>query len=304
MPYDFGWLDELVDIHFPRHGNGGGNQDISEPWFWFVKLQTPTYFSFLGQTWGPGWGARMILPVIKILAVDTQPMVPTTPVGYEALEDAADRYVDRWDGRAPGGPLDIHAYGRMNFKDTFFWKTLGKKYPAWASNLDTLPSAQPNNVNGAIGPYIEKAVTQFWNQWNTDSLMYNAGANGVGPTDGFISTPFTNNSFALPYPHPIAKEGGAFSKLQKQLTDEKAWFGPIPESAWTNFNTFTTQSYAFTYGFGQLDDSEWDMSRWPPRRSSLLIDKGGSGRPPSGVSGNYNGKDPFATMLRSQLTLV
>lgn len=303
MPYEFGWFDELVDIHFPRRG-GKKDPNFSNPWFWFVKLQLPTYFSFLGQTWGPGWGARPILPVIKILAVDTQPMIPTTPVGYTSLEEAADRYVERWDGRAEGGPLDIHAYGRFNFKDTFFWKVLGQKYPGWASNLDTRPSSPKGNANGPIGPYIDKSVLLFNTLWNTDANMYNAGANGVGPTEGFISTPFTNSAFALPYPHPIAKEGGGFSALQKQLNQEKAWFGAIPKSAWTNFNTIQTQSYAFTYGIGQLDANEWDMSHWPPRRSSLLQDKGGSGKPPSGISGNFGGKDPFATMLRDQLVLV
>lgn len=298
MSYDFGGIfDFLDDIHFPKAGGAKFPPWQSQPYYYFLQEQNPTYFSYLGGVWGDGWGARHNLPVIKILAADTQKIVPTEVVGHPSLEAAADAYVANWDA---GHPLAVESFGRMNPQNKFFWKVLGRKFPGWASNLSGLASSRPNDPNPPIGPYIKKAMDDYFSRWNNDSNAYNQVANTVEV--GW--QPLTQHSFAVPFPHPTSAEHGTFAGLAKQLADQTAWFGPLPESAWTRFLIIFTQSYCFSYGFGQLDPSEWDLSAWPPRRTSIRQDQGGSKNRPSTLTGNYSGKDPFIDFIDHQFRLV
>lgn len=299
--YDFGGIfDYLEDIHFPHSGGVKFLPWQSQPYYYFLPLQEPTYFSYLSGVWGSGWAARHNLPVIKILAIDTQPIVPTEVVGHPSLEAAADAYVARWD---QGNPLSVESFGRMNPSDRFFWRVLGRKFPSWASNLSGLATSRPNDPNPPIGPYIRKAMEDYFARWNNDSVAYTANASAV-PPDGRPWKPLQQHSFAVPFPHPVVREGGNFRSLAKQIGDETAWFGPIPTSAWLDILLIFTQSYAFTYGFGQLDPAEWDLSAWPPRRTSIRQDQGGSGNKPSAISGRYGGKDPFINFIDHQFELV
>lgn len=301
--YDFGGIyDYLDDIHFPKSGGAKFPPNTSQPWYYYLLRQTPTYFSYLGGVWGPGWAARANLPIIKILEADTRHPVPTEPVGATSLEDAADTYVRRWD-QNPLNPLDVSFFGRMNYADPFFWKVSGKTFPKWASSLGGLARSRPNDPNPPIGPYIEKATTSYFERWNSDSSAYNAVANGI-PPDGGGWNPKASHSFAVPYPNPTAWQGGTFSGLQKLIATGKGWFGPIPTSSWTRFAILFTQSYAFTYGFGHLDPAEWDLSTWPPRRTSIQQKDGGSKNRPSIITGNYNGVDPFITFIDHQFPLL
>lgn len=302
MVYDFGGIyDYLEDIHFPKAGAGQFPPWVSQPWYWWMERQTPTYFSYLAPPeWGDGWAARELLPIIRILPIDTQKEVPTEPVGATGLDDAADTYVKRWDAK---NPLAVEFFGRINFSDKFFWTVLGRKFPKWASSLDGLATNRPNDPNPPIGPYIEKAVTDYFGRWNSDSAAYRQVANSI-PGDGAGWLPLQQHSFNVPFPHPTPREGGSFAGLTKQLDAKKGWFGPIPASAWTNFNILNTQSYAFHYGFGQLDAFEWDLSAWPPRRTSVAQRDGGSKNPPSAISGKWGGGDPFIDFIDHQFLLV
>lgn len=293
-PFDF-----LERIHFPKRGSRFPPW-VSQPYYYFLELQLPTYFSYLGGVWGSGWAARANLPVIKILAADTQPIVPTTVVGHPSLEAAADTYVRRWD---EGHPLAVESFGRINPKDKFFWKVLGMQFPKWAAKLDGLAQHNANSPFPAIGPYMKKAVTKYFTQWDADSNAYTAHSTTV-PADGGNFLPVTQHSFKVPFPHPTLKEGGNFRQLNQQIAREEAWFGPIPASAWTNINLINTQSYAFTYGFGQLDPDEWDLSAWPPRRTSIPQREGGSPNPPSAISEKWSGVSPFANFIDHQFDLL
>lgn len=302
--YEYGGIyDYLADIHFPGALRGKIPQNQSAPWYYFMQVQNPSYFSFLGGTWGNGWGYRHILPVIKILAADTQPMTPTSNVGSDSLEAAVDSYVKRWDSAGPANAQDPAFFGRMNFGNRFFWKVLGEQYPDWASNFKGLITQRKNDNHRPIGPYIEDAVTKYFDIWNSSTLAYNAQSASIPPS-GDPWDPLTNHGYAIPYPHPTVKEGGTFSSLSKSLQNGTAFLGPIPASAWSRFLIIFTQAYGFTYGIGQLDPNEWDQSAWPPRRTSIPQREGGSGKAPSGISGKWGGVDPFQDFPSTQFTLV
>src|SRR6185369_3085172 len=118
--------------------------------------------------------------------------------------------------------------------DPFFWRVLGRKFPKWASNLSGLAKSRPTDPNPPIGPYIQKAVEDYFTRWNSDSAAYNAVANGI-PPDGGGWNPKASHSFNVPYPNPTAWQGGTFSGLLRQLQQRTHWFGPIPASSWTRF---------------------------------------------------------------------
>lgn len=300
--YRYGGIyDFLQDVHFPKKKKP---VNVSEPWYWYLERQNPTYFSFLGNTWGPGWGARHILPVIKILAVDTQPETPTEFVGATSLEDAADTYIQRWDSAGPSGRLDDLFFGRISFGDPFFWKVLGKKFPKWITGFkDGLMKSRVGDPNPPAETYIKNATTLFYQKWNEASRAYSDHSLSV-PPDGGGFLPITSHGFAIPFPHPTVKEGGNVSGLLKQLDEQRAWFGPIPQTAWVNINLINTQSYAFTFGFGQLDAKRWDLSTWPPRRTTTLQIHGGTKNPPSAISGRWGGNDPFISFTDHQFPLL
>lgn len=298
--YNYGGIyDYLERIHFPH---GAANPDnISKPYYFYMEAQTPTYFSFILWHGEPeGWAARHNFPVIKILFIDTQPIVPTTAVGSASLEAAADRYVQTFDA---GDPRDRLFYGRMNPQSKFFWKVLGMKYPKWITGLSGLAKSRPGDPNPPAGTYLRKAMTKYLTQWNADSSAYNAYSNAIPPRPD-IWNPLATHSFAIPFPHPTAWEGGNFSILGRQIAREEAWFGPIPASAWLRILIIFTQSYAFTYGIGQLDDHSWDLSRFPPRRTNIPQREGGSPRQPSAITGNYNGRDFRQDFFETQFGLI
>src|SRR3954470_15090339 len=101
--YNLGGVhDYLQDIHFP-HG-AKFSPDVAKPWYYWLLPAQPLEFSYLAGVWGDGWAARDIFGVIKILAVDTQPMVKIPRVGNASLEGAADRVVTQWDKNDPLDP--------------------------------------------------------------------------------------------------------------------------------------------------------------------------------------------------------
>lgn len=290
--YDYGGIfDFLEDIHFP---NGAGRRKnlISKPWFFWLPVQQPMAFSFLANTWGPGWVYRANRSVIKILAVDSQPIVPLSAVGNDTLEGAMDRVVTQYDR---GDPLDPEFAGRFNFSNRFFWKVINRQFPKWATNVATLPTQKPGDIqHRPIADYIDDAVKDFMGRWNGSSLAYNSNSASIpadlggalqGGEDSAAFDVLHSHSFAIPFPD----RNLTFRQLGRVIAQEKAWFGPIPDTAWFPEFLILTQAYSYVYSAGQLDDTEWDMSRWPPRRTSIPQREGGSPRAPSAISGNYNG---------------
>lgn len=299
--YDFGGIyDYLEDIHFPKAGAGKFPPWVSQPWYYYLLDQQPNMFSFCipkGRGFNvQGWNYAPFRSIDILLEADTQVPVRLPRAGAASLEAAADRYWQTWD---QNDRRDPEFFGRINFTNKFFWKTIDHKFPKWATNLDGLAQSRPTDPNPPIGPYIERAVTDYFTRWNNDSLSYNAVSASIPPT-GAGWNPLRQDSFAVPFP----PQGLTFRTLAPLLGNGTYWFGPLPPSAWTRFLIFFTQAYCFTYGFGHLDPNEWDLNIWPPRRTSLLIKDGGSGAPPSAKSGRWGGKDPFQDFADHQPELV
>lgn len=308
MPYQYGGIfDYLQDIHFPHHGQTK-IPNIAKPWFWYHNFQQPLYFSTItplaidppSPDGRAGMVTRAYLPVIKLLAIDTQPIVKVNPTGWHSLEEAADAYVAGWDAARSDKPKGVSDFspewfGRWDFNNKFMWKVLGQPFPKWATGLQTgLYTSNPKSSYPPIGPYVDKAIHTYMNKWNNDALAYNAVANAVGENDFF--TPWRGPlSFAVPYPPPGAGAIGIGVLLRKTGPDGLPiyWFGAVPPSAYIRILQITTQAYSFTFNVGQLDDNEWDLSQWPPRRTSIPQRAGGSGQPPSALSHNYHCFSPF-----------
>ena len=245
-PYLFGAPDVLVGINFPQ-----GKQTGSKPWYWYVKKQLPFYFQYIGtQAGGHGWQCTPNLPVIKILPIDTQPIVPTHEVGFTSVEDAIDNGF-------PDG-----TWGRFQFTDDFFWKVLGIKRPEFSSRKG-IPTQTTRTKKTPISTTIKNSVKTWEADWNNGAGQFNAATRAVNG-DGTYNGGFTNG-FAVAWP-----KGFTLPELQAHAGD--FYFGAIPPTA--VFDTgqayFWKQAQAFAFGIGQLDDKVWDMSIFPPRRTTFV----------------------------------
>lgn len=273
---EFGMPESLLRIHFPAR-DPNKNPSTSNPWYWYYELQQPYAFSFLAPpTWGPGWVRIPFFGVIKILAIDTQKLVPIPKVGQTSLENAVKR-----------GIPDV-AWGRIDFREQSFWDLVlagdagqNAGMPKTKPKFDTINGqikARDNKTN--INKQIEAGANQFATDWNGNAAGYNTQAAGVDPTAGFHPTGFKNLfRLALPTGPPTT-----FSQFANQLGDGKHFQGPIPTTAFFNFNTFTTDAYAFSLKVGQLDPNKWNMSEFPPLDSTKI----GNGLA-SAKSKNYSG---------------
>lgn len=270
--YDFGFPDELVDIHFPT----GDVSLVAQPWFWYITPQIPRYFQYLGsQVGGHGWQNGEFLPIIKILPIDTRPLVPTSQVGFGSIEEAIRRTNN-------GEPISQDAWGRFRFDSKgqgpgadFFFKCIGQKKPRYRSEDGLLVSqADAININ------IREAVQGWRDDWNAQTDVWNAAFQNV-QGDGSYSVIPPNSNFALPTPRPNIP----IPELQK--TVGKYYFGTMPATA--TFSTgnalFFKSAYCFKMEVAQLDPTIWDMSVFPPKDASAVL----SGRIASSVSQKFGG---------------
>lgn len=274
----FGAPESLLRIHFPNR-DPNQNPSTSNPWYWWITQVRPSYFSFLFTRW-----VRLpAFPIIKILQIDSQQLVPTPPVGFTNIQSAI-----------AGWNPDI--FGRFDERDQKFWDLItnednGKndKMPRAKPPFDVIKGqirARQQGVN--INNVIRAAVTRFRDNFNALANGYNAIAAGVGP-DGF-HYPGQNSPFNFPLPDGPPT---TISHFQLQLNSfvqgppylqSAAYIGPISGTAFFNINTFTTQAQAFAISIGQLDPKKWNMSVFPPL-DSTRIGNGAS----SFISGDYGG---------------
>lgn len=276
--YDFGFPDVLVRINFPN----GTNDNISEPWFWYLTVQTPRYFQYLSpNVGGHGWQCEEFLPIIKILGIDTRPLTPTLPVGFTSIEDAVVKT------NANPGKVSTDAWGRFKFdpnkKQTFFWDLVGTKKPEFSKSKGLLTQKQGQRGQ-AININIRETVQKWASAWNANALLYNSAFQGVSNQGYSVVLP--NSAYDIPAPNP----NETLPALQKALGENKQYFGSIPPT--TIFQTgqpaFWKQAWCFTLNVGQLDGNKWDMSVWPPQDTT----DPGYLRPPSAISRNFGGYDP------------
>lgn len=280
--YEFGFPDELVDIHFPKKKL---DDKVSAPWFWYITPQTPRYFQYLGNAWGHGWQCEEFLPIIKILPIDTRPLTPTTQVGFTSVDDVARAVYE-------GKPISSDAFGRFRFTDSggffggpgpdFFFKIIGKKKPRYRTSQGLIISKTDN-----VRTLFRDAVNTWNDDWNTLAALFNQAFQSVDGLGGYTVIP-PNSPFALPTPGPDLP----LSRLSSDFG--KYYFGPMPATA--IFNTggaaFWKSAYCFNMGVGQLDATKWDMSVFPPQYTAdpLLADRLGKRRRlPSSVTGKFGG---------------
>lgn len=279
--YHFGAPESLLRIHFPDDNN---ENTYAYPWYWYYPLQQPQLFSFLGGVWGPGWVRQPTVPVIKILAADTQPIVPIPQVGFGSVEAAA----------AAGNPA---SFGRINFNPPQFWMLATEQAiqsngrvtdrPKFGNKKGLLVNQNRGIATTSFQQQIENAVERWRDRWNSLASAYNSLAASVSPVNGF-QYPGQANAYPIHLPDGPPTSISAFSAqlalFANQANPEGRYMGPVPGTAFFNINTITTQGYAFTIAVGQLDDNDWDMSVFPPRRAS-----GSLTIRPSAISGDYNG---------------
>lgn len=281
--YEFGAPEIPIRIHFPDDGR---NSRIAEPWYWFYPTQQPQAFSFLAGVWGPGWVRQPTFPVIKILAIDTQPIVPIPEVGWPDLEAAA---------RAG----NTASFGRIDFRPPHLWmlgtnqsltgEGVVQDKPKYTYRKGLLIQTQPNSQtsSSSLNGDVEQFVTRWQDRWNSLANTYNAIASTVNPASGF-QYPTQGNVYQILLPSgpptTLTQFSTQLALFASQARRDGRYMGPVPGSAFFNINTFTTQAYAFTIRVGQLNAADWDMSVFPPReaRNSLTIK-------PSSVTGDFSG---------------
>jgi hypothetical protein len=233
-----------------------------------------------------------IFPVIKILQIDTQPEIPMPPYGFDSLEDAV-----------KNGDPDAE-WGRFNFTNDLFWELIKsndvqnqggpKKKPAF-NMVKGLVKARDSQTN--INKSIGDAAHLFETDWSGDAADYNhnAATNLLNPSDPAAAAGFhyshIHGRFAVEQPDGptatfagFAQQIGAFH-LPLPLSNNARFLSALPVSACFNFNTITTDAYAYTIKVGQLDDKKWNMSVFPPI-DATLIGNGSS----SSVTGDYSGQ--------------
>lgn len=262
MPYNFGFPDVLVNIHFP-HGNGGFSERESLPWYWYLSpVERPYYFQYIFDR--RGWIRTQNFPIIKILPIDTQVLTPTPPFGHNSLEAAID---DTGNAFGPDS-----GWGRFEFTDDFFWKVMGQKKPEFTVVQGRPTQIVPKGVKDKRPP-IAKVITQVvqkWkNNWNFGATAFNSNAAAAANGKGFDvdpSYPFPPTKFALPLP-----TSNNIAELLSQALSGSFYLGPIPGGFWFEGGlvTIVKQAYSFHMNVGQLSFDKWNMSHFPPTRTGF-----------------------------------
>lgn len=281
--------ESLLRIHFPNSEGPNGNPSTSNPFYWFYPRQQPFAFSFLGGVWGPGWVRTPNFPIIKILAIDTQPIFPIPPVGFNSLEDAIRR-----------GIPEV-AWGRLDTRSDLFWALMVRNDDMNTNQNQPKTKPKFNVVKGQIrardsktniNKIIKSAADGYAANWNREASDYNRLASAVLPSGGFViqTNPPVPDRYSIPQPDGPPTTIGRFQQQLSEFTEgppflqSAAYLGPIPGSAFFNINTFTTQAYAFNLRIAQLDPRRWNMSVFPPLDATIV----GNGSP-SHISGDYSG---------------
>jgi hypothetical protein len=290
--YDFGGpLDYLVDIHFPTQDRRKTPPDIVGPWFWYLTRQTPSFFVYLGGGWGQGWEFRQLLPIIKILPIDTQVEVPTSEVGFGSIEEAIDR-------TNAGQPISQDAWGRFYFNgpqaDKFWWKVGGKAKPPEYKMTKGCPTQLRDPKTGLpigepLADVFQTAVHHWRDCWNNGATTHDSAAAGVSGDGTYTCVLPFNGGFGVPGPRPDEP----IPELSKRLGVDQ-YFGAIPSTEIFSSGQahIFKQAWAFTMQVAQLDAAEWDFTHFPPKRTSLLQFDGGSGRPPFSISHDASANNP------------
>lgn len=267
--------ESLLRIHFPSKAT---DPKTAKPWYWYYNRQQPMNFAYLAPPhWGPGWVRAAIYPVIKILAIDTQPIVPFPAYGFTSLENAI----------AQGDPDG--EWGRLDFRSDLLWQLIlgnGEQNP-------TMPTKKPlfNQVKGLIkardsktniNAMIQQAAKQFEADYSGDAADYNSTA-----TTSLIATAEPDQPAGFHYNHVhgrfaveqpdgppttfalLPQQLGAFH-LPLPLSSQARYLSSLPVSACFNFNTINTSAYAYTLKVAQLDDKKWNMSVFPPVDSTII----------------------------------
>jgi hypothetical protein len=280
--YRFGFPEKPLRINFPEED--GASSTTSQPWYWFIPDQQPYYFSYLAGVWGPGWVRLPTFPVVKILAADTQQLVPVPPLGWASVEDAA----------LAG---NTNSFGRINFNPPHFWMLAtadalpDSGRPTDRPNFGDQKGLMVNQSRGvsttAFSQQIRDFVFTWRDRWNALAADYNAQAAAVSAVGGFQYVHQTERYPILLPSGPPTFQSRFQSETQafvQQASVAGRYLGAVPGSAFFNLNTMTTQAYAFSIAVGQLDANDWDMSVFPPRQTSgsLLLK-------PSRITGDYRG---------------
>jgi hypothetical protein len=294
--YDFAWTEWPIAIHFPKK-NRRVTPGIVQPWFWYLKQQTPQYFVFLAPQggWGVGWERRQLLPIIKILPIDTQPERPTSQVGFGSLEEAIDR-------TNAGEPISQDAWGRFYWAgpqaDKWWWKVVDGRDPQDAAGTDgglpeytikkgcpTQPFRNGLPVGKDITQTFKEAVEKWRTNWNNGAGRFNAAAAGVSPGGRYTCILPDNGGFEVPGPNP----GESFPDLIKKLGKEQyAGAVPLTEVLFPGDALIIKQAFAFEYEVAQLDPTEWDFTAFPPKRTTT----GASGRGPFSETHDASANNP------------
>lgn len=247
-PYGFGFPDTVVGINFPNPST-----TKSKPWWWFVERVQPSYFQYISkQAGGHEWQRSKNFPLIKILPIDTQPLVPTPFVGFNDVDTAARQGV-------PDG-----TFGRFSFQNQFFWDVIGQRKPEFSSVLGIPTQTDPSAKKTSIATTIQKATNTWNTDWNKGADAFNTAASGVSG-GGSYDANFLNG-FKVPWPR-------GFTLPQLQAAPSNTYyFGAIPPTALfeTGQAFFWKQAQAFRFKVGQLDDTLWDMSVFPPQPVTFI----------------------------------
>ena len=235
----FGLIDDLVGISFPT-------TITAAPWWWWFTVQTPFYWQYVGTlAGGHGWQRTKNLPMIKILAADTQKLQPSRPSGWPTIDAAITQNPEQADA----------GWGRFRFTDDFFWDVIGQKKPPFDS-IQGVPTALKQQGGLPITMIMKQVTTKFKGFWNSTAASFNADAQ-EGTTGGYYSFPAT--SFALPLP-------GTNNVADLANLEGKFYLGAVPGGFWFLDGAVEVykQAYSFTINVAQLDPKIWDMSVFPP----------------------------------------
>lgn len=287
-PLLFGWPDVLVNIHFPQDSPGAATT-----WYWYYPVQTPNYFSYLGGVWGPGWVCQPTFSVIKILAIDTVPIVAAPAVGFKNLEDAA----------LHGTPDST--FGRFNFTDQWFWDVAGIDKPFFEQNSKGIIYDPVTHKTSTLQKKVTQAVQTWAGKWNSLAAQFNADTVAVDPGSAhyaYPSSPFGSENFPIPLPEPNI----SISQFAREFANHDIYLGPVPgtEIFRTGFAMITKQGYAFKIAIGKLNPHTWDMSKYPPRFNGGEPDVSTFGVHPSAGTGDFGGFSPNVNFPQSGPIIV
>lgn len=259
-PYLFGMPDVLIRIHFPH-------AEDSDPWFWWITVQQPEFYQYIGpQAGGGGWQRTPNFPLIKILPIDTQQLRPTPVVGWADIGDAIEK------GGLPAN--QAFGWGRFKFTDKFFWRVING--PQSLSKKVRMPEfkvvrGRPTKTTRGgdktpIAEVISEAVNRWLDYWNFGVQDYNIKA--VAAVAGSPAQP------RLPFPSTKFKEPLPFEETVAFFRDHPPgtyYYGPVPleftKGLSGNLSFIVVPAYSYTMNIKQLHPDDWNLSKWPPVRN-------------------------------------